>query len=293
MQKRIGSVLVGVASVAAAASFASAQVTQNVGITNDDFVDNSAPANNYGADAKVKAVSSPTPNMYSSANTSFTHVLFQIPSVVFTEFQTGLVTDVTVNYYPYNDSLPAPGAKNQANIGDGDNVMQLYAMTQSWDVGNGTQTPAPGTPSTIPGATWNTYDGTHAWANPNGGGDYDSSLDVVDDNTSLPTGLNNSPGGTTPFTWDITPLLQDATTFAELEDNGALIKMPNDPNLSSQEISSQQQDFVSFQSADNTSFTPYVQLTLVPEPTCALTLAALAGILCTRRGRRCRALEAS
>lgn len=291
MRKRTGSALVGVASLSLVAC-ASAQVTQTVGITNDDFIDNSAPTSNYGADAKVKAVSSPEPNMYSTANTSFTHVLFQIPAIVFTEFKSGLVTDVTVNYYPYNDSLPAPGAKNQANIGDGDGVMQLYAMTQSWDVGNGVQSPTP-VASTIPGATWDTYDGTHAWANPNGGGDYDSSLDVVDNNTSLPAGLNNSPTGTTPFTWDITPLLQDASTFTELEDNGALIKMPDDPDLSAQELSSQQQDFVSFQSADNTSFTPYLQLTLVPEPASVLTVAALGGILCNRRGRRCRTVEAS
>ena len=272
------------ASLASAtwAGRAGAATVVNVPITNDTFIDSSAAGNvvngvdeqSYGADGSVKVVVADTPDTYSAGDvTSYTHALFQIPAVVFTDYASGLVSDVTVSYYPKNDSLAGSGSNNNA---DGDNVLQLHPLTQSFTIGNGTQTPAAA--STAGGATWATYNGVNAWAN--AGGDYDSAY-VNDTNATLPVSK-----GSVPFVWDIISLLADPTTAAELATNGAILVLPD----TIAQVPYGTQDFTSLYSANNSSSTPFVSVTLVPEPAAAslLVLGGAAPLARRRSGRRDR-----
>lgn len=266
----------------------------NVPILNDTFIDSSAPGyfpagdttvdeQSYGANTKVKVVSSATENANSSGQTiSYTHTLFQIPSIVITDWQGGLLSSVTVNYYPVNDSLATSSAQS---FNDGDTYMNLYPLTHSFTIGNGTQ---PGTnmtesstyASTTGGATWATYDGNVAdtWTTP--GGDY-ASDHVSDTNTTLP-----ASNGTVPFTWNITSLLQNSADEADLAAYGALIRLPNEP-VSAYQLSAMVQDFTSLDSADASSNTPFITLTFVPEPASAATgLLVMSMGLMRRRSRR-------
>ena len=267
------------ASLASAtwASGAGAATVVTVPITNDTFIDSSAAGDvvngvdqqSYGADGSVKVVVSDTPDTFSAGDVaSYTHVLFQVPAVVLADYAAGLVSDVTVSYYPKNDSLAGAGANNNA---DGDNVIQLHPLTQSFTVGNGTQTPA--TPSTTGGATWATYNGTNPWAT--AGGDFDATNYVIDDNATLPPSK-----GTVPFTWDVTPLLANSVTASELAANGAILVLP-DPIA---QVPYGTQDFTSLYSANNTSSTPFISVTLVPEPATASWIL-LGGVACIARRR--------
>ena len=157
------------------------------------------------------------------------------------------MSDVTVNYYPKNDSLAGSGSNNNA---DGDGVIQLHPLTDTFTVGTGTQTPF--VPSTTGGATYLTRDGTTAWTA--AGGDYDAAY-VNDSNATLPASK-----GTVPFTWDITSLLANGTTNGELSANGAILVLPD--TISQVPLGTQ--DFTSLDSANNTSTTPFITVTLVP-----------------------------
>ena len=269
------------AGLSTLAASRAAAATQTVPITSDTFIDSSAAGDvvngvdeqSYGADGSVKVVAANTGNSFSGTNpSSYTHVLFQIPATVITEYATGLVTDVTVNYYPKNDSLASATGPYPGNANDGDNVIQLHPLTQAFTVGNGTQTPL--VPSTTGGATYATYNGTNDWASP--GGDYDSAF-VDDTNATLPASK-----GPVPFTWDITSLLANPTTEAELANNGAILVLPD----AITQIPVGTQDFTSLYSANNTSSTPFIGLTLVPEPASASLLLLAGGLLAKRRTRR-------
>ena len=268
--------------------FAAAQYVTDSRITDDTFIDSSAAGavnssgvdeQSYGMDAKVKGVSADTPNSNSGASTSsFTHVLFKLPQSVISDFSAGQVTKVTVNYYPVNDSLSQPPND------DGDDRLELHPLAPSsypgsFTIGDGTQTPAK--LSDDGGATWQTRDGSVKWTNP--GGDFDST-DVVDTNY-----LNGSPypvsKGSTPFSWDITSLMNVNASLSDLETNGGLIKMPNDPNYSSFQITNMTQDFVSLDSAQATSLQPYIEETFAPEPG-TLGVMMLAMPLIFRRRRK-------
>lgn len=254
-----------------------------VAITQDTFIDSSAagdPVNgvdeqSYGDDTKVKIVAANTGNSFSGTDpSSYTHALLQIPASVFTEYATGLVTDVTVNYYPFRNAIAGgPSSSYPGNANDGDNVLELHPLTQAFTVGNGTQSPL--SYSTQGGATWATYDGTNDWATP--GGDYDTANFVVDDNTTQP-----ASGGSVPFTWDITSLLANPTTAAELENNGAIIVLPD----SIAQVPVGTQDFTALDSANAGSDTPFISITLVPEPASATMIGLAIGAFALRRRSR-------
>jgi autotransporter-associated beta strand protein len=274
MRKRTSLVTLGLLSAAVAARGQSDYV-----ITSDTFIDSGSngtinPATgqenvpgsvvngqdnfSYGADGKVKAVSSNYSSSYPYV--SYTHVLFNLPQSFWTELSTGQVAAAYVNYYSFNDSL---------DPSDGHGQMQLDPMTRAFTIGNGTQSPL--VESTDGGATWDTYDGSESdlWTTP--GGDYDSTNFVLDSNGDTFSTLPPSKGST-PFTWNITSLIVNPTTSAELENYGTLIKVINDavlpPDLNNG--GENVDDFVSFYSADymtamdttNTAFLPNVNVTL-------------------------------
>jgi autotransporter-associated beta strand protein len=261
-------------SLAALATFASAQ--QESIITADTFIDSGSPGTynpstgelnvpgsivngqdiySYGADGKVKAVTSSYSSSYPFV--SATHVLFDLPQSFWSAIGSQPVASVVVSYYPFNDSLSVPDAHDN---------MELHPLTHAFTVGDGTQSPL--VPSDDGGATWDSYDGTaaDAWNTP--GGDYDAANYALASWTSATLPPSK---GSTPFSWDITSLINDSTTRAELQDNGALIKVinegifPNNPPPPGGE-----NDFVSFYSADymtamgttNASFLPNVVFTL-------------------------------
>ncbi|HZZ44572.1 MAG TPA: dockerin type I repeat-containing protein [Tepidisphaeraceae bacterium] len=236
-------------------------------ITSDTFVDSGSPGTNnpgtgqpnggsaafangqdiysYGADGKVKAVTSNYSSSYQFV--SATHVLFSLPQTFWTALNTDLASypslltnpnfKVTVNYYSFNDSL---------SVANGHGDMELHPLTQSFTTGNGTQSPLAPADSAHPGATWNTYDGelTDTWTTP--GGDFDTSHFATISNTSLPVSK-----GAVPFSWNIASLVTNSSTRSELQNNGALIKVINEgvfpPSIPTPPGVN---DFVSFYSAD-------------------------------------------
>ncbi|HUB24232.1 MAG TPA: PEP-CTERM sorting domain-containing protein [Tepidisphaeraceae bacterium] len=272
MSKRMSIVTVGLLSAAAAAVARG----QEYDITSDTFIDSGSPGTinpstgmendpgsvvngqdiySYGADGKVKAVSSNFSSSYPYI--SYTHVLFNLPESFWSELSSEPVAAASVSYYAFNDSL---------DPGDGHGLMQIDPMTRAFTIGNGTQSPL--VASTDGGATWDTYDGSESdlWTTP--GGDYDSSNFVLDENG------NNFPvsKGSAPFTWNITSLIVNPTTSAEMENYGTIIKvynetiLPSDANDGGENVD----DFVSFYSANyetamgttNPEYLPNVQVTL-------------------------------
>ncbi|MGD0139841.1 MAG: PEP-CTERM sorting domain-containing protein [Tepidisphaeraceae bacterium] len=241
-------------SLAVLAPFAYAQ--QESIITGDTFIDSGSPGTvnpstgqlnvpgsivngqdiySYGADGKVKAVTSSYSSSYPFV--SATHVLLELPQSFWNAIGNQPVASAIVSYYPFNDSLSVPDAHDN---------MELHPLTHAFTVGDGTQSPL--VASNDGGAMWDSYDGAvaDAWTTP--GGDYDAAnyvLASVTDSTLPPS------KGSTPFSWNITSLINNPTTRAELEENGALIKVinegifPNNPPPPGGE-----NDFVSFYSAD-------------------------------------------
>lgn len=279
----------------------SAGAAQQFDITNDTFLDSGSPGSpspsdpnqpnvpgsivngqdiySYGGEGKIKAVASNYSSSYPFI--SYCHTLITLPQSFWNAIGTNQVISATVNYYPFNDSLSTSDAHTN---------MELHPLTHAFTTGNGLQNGSgvPPVPSTTGGATWMTYDGSESdqWSTP--GGDYDPT-DVLISNTSLPTSK-----GTVPFTWDITSLINNATTKAELENYGALIKVNNESSFPSTPIPPGVNDFVSFYSADymtapSTATTddthlPFVTLVVAPEPMSAVgAMAMLAGLAARRR----------
>jgi autotransporter-associated beta strand protein len=271
MRKRMSIVTIGLLSAAATVARG-----QEFYITSDTFIDSGSngtinPATgmenvpgsvvngqdiySYGADGKVKAVSSNYSSSYPYV--SYTHVLFNLPQSFWSELSSEPVASAYVSYYPFNDSL---------DPGDGHGLMQLDPMTRSFTIGNGTQSPL--VASTDGGATWDTSNGSESdlWTTP--GGDDDASNFVLDENG------NNFPVSKAgvPFTWNITSLIANPTTSAELENYGTIVKvfnetiLPPDANDGGENVD----DFVSFYSANyetamnttNPEYLPNVQVTL-------------------------------
>ena len=270
--------LTAVISIVALVPTARAQ--QKFVVTSDTFIDSGSPGSpdpatgqpnggsaaivngqdiySYGADGKVKAVTSNYSSSYPFV--SATHILFTLPQSFWNSIGTGPVESVIVSYYPFNDSL---------NTSDAHDNMELHPLTRAFTTGDGTQSPL--VASNDGGATWETYDGSvaDAWTTP--GGDYDAAnfaYDTATDST-LPASK-----GSTPFSWDITSLINNPTTRAELEDYGALVKVTNEGVFPSNvPIPPGVNDFVSFYSADymtamNTSNPAFVPNVVVTLPTC-------------------------
>jgi hypothetical protein len=158
--------------------------------------------------------------------------------------------------------------------------VSLVPLTRAFGEGtwNGKGTP----PTQANGATWNTYDGTNSWTM--AGGDFDSANSVVGIKGTLGVNPNDSNGRF--FTWDITSLLTNSTTEAELQDFGAMLRID-------ETIPPSGQRFASFTSANSSSYTapylPSVELTVVPEPSSlVLVVVGLTAIACFRNKRNAR-----
>ncbi len=128
------------------------------------------------------------------------------------------------------------------------------------------------------GADWYTYDGSNSWVTP--GGDYDSSVTVLQ--------VASSVGTKAVFTWDITGLVNNPTTRAELQLDGMLLDVQNEIPYPAQNT----QQFVSLYSADSAAYTgntatqPTVTFTVVPEPASALFFAGVVPTVIAQRRRR-------
>ena len=200
-------------------------LVQTLPIATDTYVDYGKPTNNYGASGSAKVVASATP----------CRTLFTLPADLWTNDAAQIVS-ATVSFYTWNDTSATQD-------------FRLYPLTQAFAEGTGV---AP-----ADGATWNTRDGSNAWTT--AGGDYDAGASVP--GVKGMAGVYSNDANGKFFTWDITPLLTNATTRAELQSCGALI----DAGTASP------QRYATFNSSDKTgypqAYLPFVTLVLAnPAP---------------------------
>ena len=145
------------------------------------------------------------------ASSTPARTLFTLPADLWTNDASQIVS-VTVSFYVWNDNT-------------GDQEFRLYPLTQTF---------------TEDGASWNTFDGSNAWTT--AGGDFDAANSVLAVK-GVPGVYGSDPNGKF-FTWDLTPLLTNATARAELQACGALLDAGTaDP-----------QRFASFNSSDKTGY---------------------------------------
>ncbi|HPT17380.1 MAG TPA: DNRLRE domain-containing protein, partial [Kiritimatiellia bacterium] len=137
--------------------------------------------------------------------------LFTLPAAFWTNDAARIVS-ATVSFYTWSDNTAAQDVR-------------LYPLTRAFAES---------------GATWNTCDGANAWSS--AGGDYDSGASVVGAKGAL--GVNGGDPNGRFFTWDITPLLSNPTTRAELQNYGALL----DAGIASP------QRYATFNSSDKTGY---------------------------------------
>jgi hypothetical protein len=252
----------------AAGSAASAQTTYSYPLSADTYIDSKNATLNYGTSGSLKVVDSTNP-----CNT-----LFELPSSLFS-YSPSTIQSAVVSFYAFqtNGTLLA-----------GENTISLFPLTQAFVPGTGTKN---GTPRA--GATWLTFDGTNPWATP--GGDYDAENSVADITTgsivynglSVGVQAGDAPNGATFFTFNITQLLDNPTSEAELQDNGAILILGSGDNP---------QSYVTFVSADTTAtnntpaYRPLLDVTIIPEPSSLLLVVlgttAAACLLKKRDGRR-------
>lgn len=145
------------------------------------------------------------------ASTTPARTLFTLPEDLWTNDVSQIVS-ATVSFYVWSD-----------NTGTQD--MYLYPLTQAF---------------TESGASWNTCDGSNAWTA--AGGDYDAGASVLA--AKGPAGVYGGDANGKFFTWDITPLLTNPATYAELQTYGALLDAGT----------ATPQKFASFNSSDKTGY---------------------------------------
>ena len=162
------------------------------------------------------------------ASTTPCRTLFTLPAALWTNDMAQVVS-ATVTFYTWSDNT------STQNI-------RLYPLTRTF---------------TESGATWNTYDGATAWTT--SGGDYDAGASVQGAKGAL--GVYGSDPNGRYFTWDITALLADPATRAELQNFGALL----DAGTASP------QRYATFNSSDKTGYPPeylpFLTLTLASPTT--------------------------
>lgn len=226
-------------------------------ITTDTYLDSSVPTENFGLSGSDKVVIN---------STSACRTLFDLPTNL-SSYSPSDIESAVVSFYVWSDST------STYNV-------SLFPLTRAF--GEGTWNGKGSPPAQANGATWNTYDGTNSWTT--AGGDLDSANSVVGIKGTLGVNPNDSNGRF--FTWDITSLLTNPTTAAELQDFGAMLRID-------ETIPPSGQRFASFTSANSTSYSapylPSVELTVVPEPSSLLLVqVGLAGLTCFRKKRHTR-----
>lgn len=152
----------------------------------DAYMDSAAASNNYGVANVVRVLI--------NSDGSSCRGLFRLPAEV--AAYDAQRSRYIVGFYVF--SVQTSGRR-----------ITLYPLTR--DFVEGTRNAS----SPADGATWNTYDGTHAWTT--AGGDFDTNYPVV----AMVT--NNW------FTWDITPLMTNPPDRANLLNYGALLQIDETP----------------------------------------------------------------
>lgn len=170
-------------------------------ITNTTYIDSrvSNQALNYGHAHTVKAVI----DSYATSDGSMCRGLLQLPAELWS-YPPQSVRSATVRFYVWQDNTE-------------DRNITLFPMARPF---------VPGTSygaSPADGATWLTYDGTNAWASP--GGDFDTSAFAA----GVKEEVLNPDMNDRFFSWDITALLHSPASRAELQSNGAMLRIDELP----------------------------------------------------------------
>ena len=217
----------------ATGSAAWADDTHTYQISTDTYLDSSVPTENFGLASTDKVVIN---------STSICRALFDLPTNLWS-YSSGEIISASVSFYVWSDSTATYN-------------VSLFPLTRAFGVGtwNGKGTP----PAQANGATWYTYDGTNSWTT--AGGDFDSAYSSLGVKGTL--GVNPGDSNGRFYTWDITSLLANPTTRAELQNYGAMLRIDETVPPSGQR-------FAPFTSANSTSYTPpylpSVSLTVVSE----------------------------
>ena len=167
-------------------------------ITADTYLDSRTAnaANNYGHAITVKT-------LVNSSDASVCRGLFRLPDELGL-YAPGELASAKVFFYVWQDNTA------ERNV-------RLYPLTRAFVPGTGNGT-AP-----ADGATWNTFDGTNAWTAP--GGDFDPNFPVIGIKEAiLDEGLHDRF-----FSWEIAPLLTNATARSNLLAHGALLMIDETP----------------------------------------------------------------
>ncbi len=245
--------------------------TIDIPLTSTTYIDSYYTTQNLGGGTSVKNVM----NGMGHDGGSVTRSLLALPAIVVPAQDAGdEITSVTLNLYCSTYSPPTGGTTTFS--------MVAYPMTQSFVQGSCTSS----NQTLTPGATWLTYDGTHPWATPGGGGDFDSSVSVT---------ANATPVTGSWTTFDLTNIWTDPSLVLqqqEMQNYGVeLTVSPENPNLV---LPSNSYVTESFRN-DNaypppTPVVPYLAVTFtpVPEPSALALLAAGAALAAIGFGRRCR-----
>ncbi len=236
---------------------AQAALADTYQISTDTYIDSANPTKNYGLSGSDKVVVN---------SSSVCRTLFDLPATLWSHSPSDIVS-ATVSFYVWAD--------NTATYN-----VSLCPLTTGFTAGTGASSGT--TPAN--GATWLTYDGINLWTT--AGGDFDSANSVVGTKGSL--GINPGDPNGRFFTFDITSLLTNPTTEAELQDYGAMLSIDV-----GQAPPATGQRYDSFTSANSTTYTtpylPSLEVTLVPEPTSLiLVLVGLGAITGFRKRRNAR-----
>ncbi len=159
--------------------------------------------NNYGHAHTVKVVIDGMGQGDPTKDGSICRGLFQLPPQLWSYSPSDIVS-ASVSFYVWQDNT---GTLN----------VTLYPLTKNFVQGTGFGTYPPD------GATWFTYDGTNPWTNP--GGDFDASCSVV----GIKGPIIDPDENDRFFSWDITALLKNSTSRAELQKFGAMLRIDETP----------------------------------------------------------------
>jgi hypothetical protein len=240
--------IAAILAVQAAGAAALANNTYTNQISTDTYLDSASPTKNYGLSGSDKVVIN---------STSACRTLFDLPTRLWS-YSPGDIVSASVSFYVFQDNTQTYN-------------VSLFPLTSGFVEGTGSS--AGLTPAN--GATWLTYDGTHSWTT--AGGDFDSANTVLGLKGTL--GVHGDSNGRF-FTFDITSLLANPTAEAELQNYGAMLRID-------ETIPPSGQRFASFTSANSASYTaPFVELTVVPEPSSSmLVMAGLSAVMCFLKKR--------
>ncbi len=205
-------------------------------IQTDAYMDSQSASLNLGTATTVKA-------LINSSDGSICRGLFQLPPEVGL-YDKDRIARATVCFYVFSDQTA------------GRNVT-LFPLTRPFVEGTGNGD----------GATWNTYDGTNAWAS--AGGEFDTNYPVV--------GVRGTDGY---FRWDIAPLLRNEAARTNLLACGALLRIDEAPVPPS---GTPRAPFTSSDSANAEK--PYVQVTMAARVVLAITNDAYVDSRSSNTGR--------